>query len=240
HSSLQIAEADLELARVQLEKTHIRAPFDGAVGRRETSVGAWLKPGDVITNMARLSTLRVAFSAPERMLAELRPGREVRIQTPAWPGRIFSGQLTVVDPIVDPATRTVHLLAEIPNPAGVLKPGLSADVSVTIAERKQALTIPDESVFAEGNANFVYVVQPDTTVQRAAIQIGSRDSSRVEVVSGLSAGQLVVRTGHQKLYPGAHIMPLSGMPGAASAAGGAGEKSPATKTAEHGGASGKK
>jgi membrane fusion protein (multidrug efflux system) len=236
HSSLQIAEADLQLARVQLERTHIRAPFDGVVGRRLTSVGAWLKPGDPITNMARLSTLRVAFSAPERMLGELRPGREVRVQTPAWPGREFVGQLTVVDPIVDPATRTVHLLAEVPNHDGVLRPGLSADVSVTIAERKQALTIPDESVFAEGNANFVYVVQPDTTVMRAAIQLGARDSSKVEVLSGLSAGQVVVRTGHQKLFPGAHIMALNGMPGAAPGGGAPGSG----KASEQSGHSGKK
>jgi membrane fusion protein (multidrug efflux system) len=216
-SALQIAEADLELARVHLEKTHIRAPFDGAVGRRLTSVGAWLKPGDPVTNIARLSTLRVAFSAPERMLADLRPGREVRVRTPAWPDREFVGRLTVVDPIVDPDTRTVHLLAELPNPAGVLKPGLSADVSVTIAERKRALTIPDEAVFAEGNANFVYVVQPDTTVMRAAVQLGARDSSRVEILGGLTAGQMVVRTGHQKLYPGAHIMALGAAPGAGGA-----------------------
>jgi membrane fusion protein (multidrug efflux system) len=213
-SALQIAEADLELARVHLEKTHIRAPFDGAVGRRMTSVGAWLKPGDPVTNLARLSTLRVAFSAPERMLADLRPGREVRVRTPAWPDREFSGRLTVVDPIVDPDTRTVHLLAELPNPAGMLKPGLSADVSVTIAERKRALSIPDEAVFAEGNANYVYVVQPDTTVMRTAVQLGARDSSHVEILGGLTAGQMVVRTGHQKLYPGAHIMVLGAAPGA--------------------------
>jgi membrane fusion protein (multidrug efflux system) len=215
-SALQIAEADLEVARVHLEKTHIRAPFDGAVGRRLTSVGAWLRPGDPVTNLARLSTLRVAFSAPERMLGDLRPGREVRVRTPAWPDREFMGRLTVVDPIVDPDTRTVHLLAELPNPGWVLKPGLSADVSVTLAERKRALIIPDEAVFAEGNANYVYVVQPDTTVMRAAVQLGSRDSSRVEILSGLSPGQMVVRTGHQKLYPGAHIMTLGAPPGGAA------------------------
>jgi len=231
--NLQMAEADLELARVHLEKTRIRAPFDGVVGRKLTSVGAWLKPGDPVTNLARLNTLRVAFAAPERLMSELRPGREVRVQTPAWPGREFAGTLTVVDPIVDPATRTVNLLAELPNPAGVLKPGLSADVSVTIAERKQALTIPDEAVFAEGAGNFVYVVQPDTTVLRVAVQTGMRDSSRVEIVSGLSAGQTVVRTGHQKLYPGAHIMALNGFPGApaAGAGGGAGGKTAGSATA---------
>ena len=219
---MKVAEANATLARVHLEKTHIRAPFEGVVGRRLTSVGAWLKPGDPVTDLARLSTLRVAFSAPERLLGELRPGRAVEVRTPAWPDRAFDGHVSVVDPIVDPVTRTVRMLAAVPNRGGVLRPGLSADVSVTLASRDRALTIPDEAVFAEGNASFVYVVKADSSVARTAVTLGTRDSSRVEVIHGLEAGQSVVRAGHQKLYDGAHVMPIGGgpPPGAAATAGG--------------------
>lgn len=207
-ATLAVAEANASLAKVQLDRTRILAPFSGVVGRRRISVGAWLKPGDAVTEMAQLSPLRVSFSAPERMLSELTPGRAVEIRTPAWPGRTFQGALSVVDPIVDPVTRTVRLLARLPNPAGLLRPGMSADVTVTLAERTHALTIPDEAVFAEGSASFVYVVKPDSSVTRATIQIGSRDSMRVEVLRGLSEGQTVVRTGHQKLFEGARVMPI--------------------------------
>ena len=207
-ANMKVAEANATLARVHLEKTHIRAPFEGVVGRRLTSVGAWLKPGDPVTDLARLSSLRVAFSAPERLLGELRPGRVVEVRTPAWPDREFDGRVSVVDPIVDPVTRTVRMLARVPNRGGLLRPGLSADVSVTLASRDRALTIPDEAVFAEGSSNFVYVVKADSSVSRTVVQLGARDSSRVEITRGLSAGQTVVRTGHQKLFDGAHVMPV--------------------------------
>ena len=208
-SNAKVAEATASLASVRLEKTRIRAPFDGVVGRRLSTVGSWVRAGDPIAHVARLSTLRVAFSAPEKSLAELKPGRAVEVRTPAWPGRAFEGRLSVVDPIVDPVTRTVHLIAQVPNPGGVLKPGLSADVSVTLAERPHSITIPDEAVFAEGGSNLVYVVNPDSTVKRVALQLGSRDSARVEVLHGLSGGETVVRTGHQKLFDGAHVIPVS-------------------------------
>jgi membrane fusion protein (multidrug efflux system) len=218
-ANMKVAEANADLARVHLEKTHIRAPFEGVVGRRLTSVGAWLKPGDAVTDLARLSTLRVAFSAPERMLGELRPGRAVEVRTPAWPGRVFDGRVSVVDPIIDPVTRTVRMLAVVPNRGGALRPGLSADVSVTLASRDRALTIPDEAVFAEGNANFVYVVKADSSVTKTVVTLGTRDSARVEVIRGLQPGQNVVRAGHQKLYEGAHVMPVGGEAPPAAAAG---------------------
>jgi multidrug efflux pump subunit AcrA (membrane-fusion protein) len=143
---------------------------------------------------------------------------------------VFEGQLSVVDPNVDPVTRTVHLLARVPNPGGLLKPGLSADVSVTLAERRGSLTIPDESVFAEGSNNFVFIVKPDSSVARVPVQLGSRDSSRVEVLRGLTAGQIVVRTGHQKLFDGAHVIPVSDIAALAGPGGaGAPEAAPAAR-----------
>jgi membrane fusion protein, multidrug efflux system len=209
-AELAVAEANASLAKVRFEKTRIRAPFDGAVGARKVSVGTYVREGDAITDLARLSTLKVSFAAPERLLAELKPGRTVQVSTPAFPGQRFDGQLSVVNPMLDADTRTVRLVARIPNTGGRLRPGLSADVSIAVAERAKGLTIPDEAVFAEGSQNFVYVVKADSSVVRTAVQLGTRDSSRVEIVHGLEAGQRVVSAGHQKLFDGAHIMPVSG------------------------------
>jgi len=237
-STSQVAEATASLASVRLEKSRIRAPFDGVVGRRLTTVGSWVRAGDPIAHVARLNLLRVVFTAPERVLSELKLGRSVDVRTPAWPGEVFQGKLIVVDPIVDPVSRTVHLIAQVPNTGGRLKPGLSADVSVTLAERPHSITIPDEAVFAEGSSNLVFVVKPDSTVTRVPLQLGSRDSARVEVVHGLTPGQMVVRTGHQKLYEGAHVLPVSdiaalggGMGGAPAAAPAAHDSAGSGKTA---------
>jgi membrane fusion protein (multidrug efflux system) len=248
HAALKVAEANAAAARVQLDKTHVRAPFSGVVGRRRISPGAYVKAGDVITELARIDVMKIRFSAPERELEHLGRGRQVEVTTPAVPGEVFTGEITVVDPIIDPQTRTVQIVARVGNSRRLLQAGMSGNVAVTLSERPQALTVPDEAVFAEGSQSFVFVVGADSTVQRAAIQLGIRDSARVEVVQGLEAGARVVRTGHQKLFPGAHVMPIpeGGMSpgGPAAAAGGAkpasasGAGAPVTKSTAKRGAAG--
>jgi membrane fusion protein (multidrug efflux system) len=211
---LRVAEADYQVANARLAKTLIRAPFSGLIGRRRVSPGAYVSAGDRITELARVDQMRVTFAAPERYVGALRVGVGVSIQTPAYPGRTFEGRLRVVDPMVDPQTRTVQLVASVPNRDRRLRPGMSADVRVTLSQRAQALMVPDEAVFAEGNQDFVYVVNADSTVARTAIRLGTRDSAMVEVLSGLTAGARVVRAGHQKLFDGAKVSPVtSGAPG---------------------------
>ena len=220
-AALKVAEANAQLAHARLGKTRIASPLDGMVGRRLVSPGAFLRVGDVITEVASVDRVKIRFAAPERYTAQLRTGSEVDITTTAQPGQIFVGQVNVVNPILDPTTRTVQLVAIAPNVGRRLRPGMSADVSATLAERPGALTIPDEAVFAQGDQNFVYVVSADTVALRP-IGIASRDSARVEVSRGLSAGDVVVRAGYQKLYPGAHVMAVPpGGPGAGAPAGGA-------------------
>lgn len=217
-TTLKVAEANVSGARARLDKTRIRAPFGGLVGRRRVSPGAYLHAGDTITELARVDVMRVNFAAPERYMGQLHVGMPVEITTPAFPDQVFEGKVQVVDPLVDAASRTVQLVARVPNPARRLKSGMSADVSVTFAERPSALVVPDEAVFAEGNQSFVFVVKADSTVTKTAIQIGTRDSMQVEIVRGLQAGQRVVKAGHQKLFEGAHVVPVQSSPGGPQAA----------------------
>ena len=223
-TSLHVAEAVAALARARLEKTRIRAPFPGLVGVRRVSRGAYMREGQVITDLTRVDEMKVTFSAPERFAKELKPGIDVELRTPAFPGETFVGKLSVVDPVVDPGTRTLRLVARIPNRGFRLRPGMSADVSVTLAERNQALVVPDEAVFAQGNQSFVYVVNADSTVALTPVELGTRDSMQVEIVRGITAGARVIRTGQQKLmmFPGARVMPmLPGGPPSPEAAGAA-------------------
>ena len=226
-ASLKVAEANAQLADARWSKTRITSPLDGVAGRRLVSPGAFLRVGDQITEVADINRVKVAFAAPERYASLLRSGSPVEITTAAYPEQVFLGRVSVVDPILDPNTRTVQLVAVASNPGRRLLPGMSADVSATLSERPQALTIPDEAVFAQGDQSFVYIVKPDSTVARQAIVIGSRDSAKVEVAEGLNAGDRVVRAGYQKLFDGAKVMPIPaggmmGGPGAGGAPGGAG------------------
>jgi membrane fusion protein, multidrug efflux system len=224
-SALKVGEANAVVARTRFAKARIRSPLTGVAGRRLVSPGAFLSVGTEITEVASTGMVKVGFSAPERYLPQLRRRAVVTITTSAYPGEVFTGDIRVVDPILDASTHTVQLVARIRNRGGKLRPGMSADVSATLGERPEALTVPDEAVFSEGNQSFVYVVKPDSTVTRTAIVLGSRDSTRAEVSQGLNPGDRVVKAGYQKLFEGARVMPVpaagSGAEaGAAPAAGG--------------------
>jgi membrane fusion protein (multidrug efflux system) len=228
-ASLKMGEADLALARARLAKTRIVAPFAGTVSSRRVSPGAFVRAGTPITELVMTSEIKVTFSAPERYVGQLQKGTPVRVSTIAFPGDTLSGRVDVVESSLDPETRSVRIIARVPNPQARLRPGMSADVSAVLSTRPNAITVPDEAVFAEGETFLVYVVKPDNTVARTVLTLGTRLRGAVEVLSGLEPGQRVVRAGHQKLFEGAKVMPVESQPGGAAdtsgagSAGGAGE-----------------
>ncbi|HKK72013.1 MAG TPA: efflux RND transporter periplasmic adaptor subunit [Candidatus Krumholzibacteria bacterium] len=209
-AALAVAEADLALVRARLDKTRITAPFDGVVGARQVSPGAYLRPGDTITQLAQIDSLRVTFSAPELYLGRLGPGSPVRVRTSPFPDLVVTGSVDVIAPVLERTSRSAELVARVGNPEQKLRPGMSAEVTVILEQRPGALTIPAESVFFQGQQAFVYTIGDDDTVSMTPIELGTRSAARVEVVSGLDAGQAVVRAGHQKLFPGARVMPVGG------------------------------
>ena len=121
----------------------------------------------------------------------------------------MNGKIFAIEPLVDPDTRNGQVTAWVANPEEVFLPGMSANISVALSERQDAITIPNEAVFASGSQSFVYVIQEDSTVQQVPVTLGTQRPDVVEVLRGLDAGATVVRTGHQKLYPGARVMPLA-------------------------------
>ena len=207
-AGLKVADANLALAKARFAKTRIVAPFDGIIGARRVSVGTFLRAGQAITELANIDEIRVNFSAPERFLAQLTRGAEVAVSTTAYPGYAVKGQITAIDPMLDPGTRSARVVARVPNPGRRFRPGMSANISAVLSERSRAITIPNEAVFASGNQSFVFVVKPDSTAARVPITLGTRLADVVEVVQGLESGATVVRAGHQKLFDGAKVMPL--------------------------------
>ena len=208
-AALKVAEANLALANARFAKTKVIAPFDGIIGARRVSIGAFLRSGQAITDLANIDAIRVNFSAPERYISLLRKGAAVTVSTTAYPGYELKGTIIVIEPILDSATRSARIIARVENPGRKFRAGMSANVSVILSERSQALTIPNESVFASGNETFVFVVQPDSIVARVSIKLGTRSAEVVEVLQGLEPGMKVVRAGHQKLFEGAKVMPVS-------------------------------
>jgi membrane fusion protein (multidrug efflux system) len=156
----------------------------------------------------------------------------VAVSTPAFPEVQLTGVVDVIEPVLDEATRTVGIVALVDNPQEVLRPGMSATIAVVLRERDSALTVPAAAVFVEGGQSFVYAIKPDSLVTRVAVTLGTRLTDVVEVIDGLVEGQEVVKAGHQKLYEGAKVMPMSPPP--ASASGPESSPEPAAETATEG------
>lgn len=208
-AALKVAQANLDLAKARFAKTRIVAPFDGIIGARRVSVGKFLRVGDQITDLANIDEIRVSFSAPERFLSRLSRGATVTVSSPAFPGYQSEGEIIVIEPMIDPTTRSAGVVARVPNPERKFRPGMSANISAVLSERPDALTIPNEAVFGSGNQSFVFVVKPDSTVTQTPVKLGTRLPEIVEVLEGLEAGMTVVRAGHQKLFEGSKVMPVA-------------------------------
>ncbi len=208
-AALKVADANLSLAKARFAKTKVLAPFDGIIGARRISVGTFLRAGQAITELANIDEIRVNFSAPERFLSQLSRGAKVSISTTAYPGYTLEGRIIAIEPVLDPTTRSARVVARVSNPGRRFRPGMSAEVAAVLSERDSAVTIPNQAVFANGNQSFVYAVKPDSTVELLPLKLGTRMADAVEVVQGLTPGMIVVQAGHQKLGPGARVIPMN-------------------------------
>ncbi len=138
--------------------------------------------------------------------AQLQPGQTVRATSAAYGQRAFEGRVSVIDPRVDPVTRTVRLTAEFPNPDEALKPGMFLSVALEVNARNDAVVIPEEAVVGEGLRHLVYVVK-DNMVERRVVRIGQRQEGRVEIVEGLQPGETIIVRGVQRVRPGLTVTP---------------------------------
>jgi membrane fusion protein (multidrug efflux system) len=128
----------------------------------------------------------------------------ITAQSPAYRDRDFSGTVTAISSRVDPETRTLTVRARIPNPDRLLKPGMLLTVDL-IKDRSQALIIPEEAVILEKDKKFALVVTADNTVAKKEIVTGRRSPGKVEVISGLNAGQRVIVKGIARVRPGVSV-----------------------------------
>ena len=210
---LDAARAQHELNRVRLDKTVIRAPFDGTVGLRQVSPGAYVKPGDDIANLESLGAIKLDFRAPETYLARLRAGQTLTVRVDAWPDQPFEGTIYAIEPGVDEETRTVLLRARLPNKGNKLRPGLFARVALILEQRENALVVPEQAIVPIGQKTFVYRVV-DGKAAMTPVKLGLRRPGQVEIVEGVDAGDEVVTDGQLKIRDGAAVktLPLENQP----------------------------
>lgn len=205
-AEVQEYQARIAAIEARVEDRIIRAPFAGVVGLRNISVGTLVEPGDVITTLDDISVIKVDFSVPSPFLPTLRQGMTVIAKATAFGDREFRGTIRGIDSRVDPVTRSVVARAILPNAHGVLKPGLLMTIEL-LKNPRTALVVPEEALIPRGRRNSVLVVDEaaDNTVERREVTIGARALGRVEIVSGLAAGEKVVTRGALQVRPGQKV-----------------------------------
>jgi RND family efflux transporter MFP subunit len=216
-AEVALAQARIERLRARLgeletmmEYAKIRAPFDGVVTERFVDPGALVQAAtasnDVspVVTVQRLDKMRVVVAVPEREAAAVEPGKAATLTANALPTRQFAGTVSRCAGALDPATRTMRVEIDVPTPEAELKPGMYGSLTLTLAERDDALTVPASAVVAEKDRRFVYVVR-EGHAHKVPVTIGADDAIRVEVTSGLDADSAVVVSGLGALADGAAV-----------------------------------
>lgn len=199
-AQLQVAEAQVNSARARLEDTVIRAPFSGEVGLRRISIGGLVQPNTVITTLDDTAIMKLEFSVPEEYLPVMREGLAIEANAAAWPDRAFIGTVTSVDSRVDPMTRSLAVVALMPNEDGALKPGMFLQVDIS-RRRENVVLAPEGALVPRQGRQFVYVVDEGRAEERQ-VTLGSRRPGQVEILDGLEPGEQIVTQGVQRIRDG--------------------------------------
>ena len=201
-----VNRASLELKRQLLRDTRIVAPFAGVTGARMVSPGQVIAKNTTLTWLVQMDPVKVEVNVPERFLGQLRIGQEIEINVASMLGRKFKGQVYFIAPQVDTATRTALVKARLANPKQELRPGMFANLDLTLQIRAAAVVIPEVALMLSGEVANIYVVDQEMTAHLRPVKTGVRLAGDVEIISGLRAGEKVVAEGTQKLRPGAKVV----------------------------------
>lgn len=213
-ADVSAANADLEVANLNLGYTEIHAPIAGRIGPSAIDVGNLIGPDTgVIATVIELDPIRVGFSLAERMYLQVVPAIQAGDVPDILPrirladGTMFdqTGTIAFVDNQVDPNTGTVRVFVDFPNPNKLLLPGQFVNVVLTSAEPQQQILIPQVAVQLNQTGAFVLVVGADNRIELRQITTGAIAGTDIVVDAGLTVGELIIIDGIQKVRPGGEV-----------------------------------
>jgi RND family efflux transporter MFP subunit len=211
-SQLTRAQAKRRHDQVFFDYSKITAPFTGVVTKRYANLGTLMQSAISSTQALPLVQLseddkfRLVIPVPESYVPYIRVGDPVEVRVPSL-NRSFPGKVARFSIDVDADTRTMHTEVDVPNPAGVLLPGMYAEATLKIEEKNQAITVPPEAVNIEGDGRSVWVVDPSGRVEERKVTLGVETPDDVEVVSGLKDGETVAVGDRSSLRTGEMVLP---------------------------------
>ncbi|HAT7052163.1 efflux RND transporter periplasmic adaptor subunit [Legionella pneumophila serogroup 1] len=177
----------------------VTAPIAGIIDARNINLGQAVEPNTVLFHISNRDKLLVIAQVYEEDLGKVNVGQEVTIHALSYPKRTFPGQVTLIEPNLDPLTRTVNVRITLDNEDGLLKPGMFVRANVILSHNEAALTVPNAALLQADNQQFVFVQNGDA-YDRVVVKIGAVDDEYSEITDGLVPGDLVVTQGHRELY----------------------------------------
>jgi membrane fusion protein (multidrug efflux system) len=195
--------ADIEILKVQIRKTEVRAPFDGVIGLKSISPGAEVTSVTPLATIRTVTQLKLDFSVPEKYSSKIKAGMKVVFSVEGSESK-YSATVMATEEGIDAATRNLKVRAVVKNKETLLKPGAFANVDVDLGENKNALMVPTQAIIPQERFKKVIVAKSGKATF-VTVKTGVRQASNVEVVDGISAGDTIVMTGLLFLKPGSDL-----------------------------------
>lgn len=204
-SLLQVSnlKADIDIVREAVRKTEIRAPFSGKLGLKNISQGAYVTPATIVTTISQVNQLKLQFNVPEKYGSQLKNGQPVNF-TIDGSAKTFLANIMAAEVQMDENTRSLAVRALVKNNDPELIPGVFAKVRIILGKNENAIMIPTIVVQPQGRQKLVYVYKDGKSVP-SAITTGVRDSSKIQVLTGINIGDTVITTGLLFLRPNAEV-----------------------------------
>jgi len=190
-------EANLHRLEEMKAFARITAPFDGVITNRNVDIGTLINSGNgggarEMFHIAQIGVLRIFVNVPQTDIESIRPGLAAELRVQELPGEVFAAKVTRIANSLDERSRAMLTVLEVPNPRGVLMPGMYAQVRFSTGRTEPAVIIPGDALVLGRQGPRVAVVAPDRRVHFRSIRIGKDLGSELEVVAGLLPGELVV------------------------------------------------
>ena len=209
--AIEQAEADLKEKKagalekeIAHEKTLLKAPFDGVVGKCKVNPGDYVTVGQSVVALTDIQHLRVEYSVSEKFLSQLKQGQAITLMTSAYPNTPFVGKVAFISPTINSEERTIALYAEVENLGGALKPGMFINLTQSLGAQHRVLVVPARTLVPAMGGEQVYKIV-NGKAQAVSVVVGSRAGDWVQVVEGLAAGDMVVTDGQLKLKDGVPV-----------------------------------
>jgi len=205
YRSLQAARARVDLARKSAADTVVRAPFTGIVAERLVSTGDYVSRGMTVATVVKIDPVRVELTVPEHHLSQVKAGQPVRLTVDAYPGEVFTAKVRFVSPSLKADQRALTVEAVAANADGRLKPGLFATALLQQPSPAPALLVPAAAVESVAGTSRVYVISATQTIEERIVTLGEKAGDRVELATGVKAGERIAANPRGKLADGTRV-----------------------------------